>query len=92
MKAKQSNRMEKAMAIGAAGFAAMLLAGTLATYVGGMSVLNPSLLMSLKAFTGETWVWVTSIYIIAPLIGGALGFVLAGLLEEQEKTKITTKK
>lgn len=92
VKAKASNRLEKALAMGAGMFAAMLLAGTVANYASGMSVLNPSILMTLQTFSqefsGKSWVWLTSIYVIAPLLGGALGYVLSDLLQEKESAKL----
>ena len=87
-KAKSNNKLEKSLAIGAGVFAAMLLSGTVATYATGMSVLNPSILMTLQAFPNKNWVWLVSIYIIAPLIGGAIGYVASDLLQEKESAKI----
>ncbi len=88
-KAKASNRLEKSFAISGAVFAAMLLAGTAASYASGMTVLNPSILMTLQAFPSKNWVWLVSIYVIAPLLGGAIGYVLSDLLQEKESTKVS---
>ncbi|MGI6612651.1 MAG: aquaporin [Candidatus Nanosyncoccaceae bacterium] len=87
-KAKASNHLEKSLTVGCAVFAAMLLAGTAANYASGMSVLNPSILMTLQAFPHKNWVWLVSIYVIAPLLGGAIGYVLTDLLQEKASTKV----
>lgn len=88
MMKRKANNSEKAIALGFGIFTALLIAGAFANYASGMIVLNPSLLIQLHAFPSANWMWIISAYIIAPLIGGALGFLLADVLEEKASAKI----
>ena len=87
---KNSNSAEKGLAVGFGAFAALLVATTFTNFAGATSIINPSLLVlfQIKSNTDGYWVWVLSAYVIAPLIGGVIGFLLGNSLEEKETTTV----
>lgn len=85
--ASKRSVLEKAMSVGGAFLIATIIASTAAGYAKSATVINPSLLTTLQAFSGEkikeTWAWIVSVYIVAPLIGGVIGFFLGDTLKEE---------
>lgn len=51
----------------------------------GFTVLNPAIALSLNALDWKTWP--IAIYILAPFVGGVLGFLLQGVLKSAETTE-----
>lgn len=73
------DRVAGALTLGAAYFLALVIAGTVATYVSAGIILNPATAISLQALN-FTSVWPVAVYVVASLVGGVLGFILHDLL------------
>ncbi|MDN5275679.1 MAG: rane protein of unknown function [Candidatus Saccharibacteria bacterium] len=72
------NRIVSALSISGGAFIGLLLAITMASYVNATAVANPAVALSLQ---GLDWnVWALAVYILAPVIGGVLGFLLHDVL------------
>lgn len=71
-----------AFSIGGGLFVGLLIAGSAVGYVSGTSALNPAVAVSLQAVSWA-W-WPIAVYVIAPLIGGVIGFALYDLLRSNE--------
>lgn len=87
--ASRRSAVEKAVGMGIAIFAGAVVASSAASFIEGATVLNPAFLTTLQAFSGEgikeTWAWIVSAYIVAPLIGGVIGFALGNLLTDKSE-------
>jgi aquaporin Z len=87
---REKNRLTAALAIGTSLFVGLTLTGYLTGVLSGAqtgaAVLNPAVATALQGFAATTWqnLWPLSVYAIAPLIGGVLGFALRDLLSEDE--------
>lgn len=79
--------LSHAFTYGAGLYLAILFAGTAANYVGASAILNPALAGSLQALKFELWPLV--IYILAPLVGGVLGFALSDLVQDENDAVVT---
>lgn len=79
--------LNHAFTYGAGLYLAILLAGTAANYVGASAILNPAVAGSLQALKFELWPLV--IYVLAPLVGGVLGFALSDLVQNESDTVAT---
>ncbi|OYW41798.1 hypothetical protein B7Z28_02130 [Candidatus Saccharibacteria bacterium 32-45-3] len=75
---KRGHIVAYALTIGFGFFVAMTIAGTLAAYLGGSTILNPATAISLQALTFD--VWPLAAYLLAPVLGAVLGFALRDLL------------
>lgn len=80
------DRAAKALSIGFALFVAMLVSGVAISYVAANTVLNPALALAASAvdFNSVDWFAVAA-YLVAPLIGGIIGFALRDVVETNEK-------
>lgn len=87
--ASRRSVVEKAIGMGMAIFVGAVVASSAASFIEGVTVLNPAFLTTLQAFSGEgikeTWAWIVSVYIVAPLIGGVIGFTLGNLLTDKSE-------
>ena len=72
------DRVASAFTVGLGIFVALLLAASAAAYVGGSAVINPAVALSLGALKWE--LWPLAVYILAPVIGGVLGFILHDIM------------
>lgn len=73
-------------------FIAILLATGLLSAVGARNyLLNPVLAITNLSFTKENWQWNSAVYIIAPLLGGIIGFLIDKALVKDDKVKTTVK-
>lgn len=79
------DRVAKAFTIGFGLFVAALVAGVAASYVGANVALNPAIALTASAidWTKIDWFAVAA-YLVAPLIGGIIGFALRDVLEDRE--------
>lgn len=68
------DRTAYALTIGFGLFIGLIISGAAAAYIGGGTVLNPAIAVSLQAVKLE--VWSISIYILAPIIGAIVGYLL----------------
>ena len=57
---------------------ALMVAVTAAGYVAASAIINPAIALSLQAFDANNWTYI--IYMLAPVIGGVLGFVIRDLV------------
>ncbi len=62
---------------------ALMIGVTAAGYVSASAIINPAVALSLQAFDSSQWAYF--IYILGPVIGGVLGFVIRDLLNEKGK-------
>lgn len=73
-------------------FIAILLATGLLSAVGARNyLLNPVLAITNLSFTKENWQWNAVVYIIAPILGGILGFLIDKALVKDDKVKTIIK-
>lgn len=70
----RQNRATYALTVGFGLFVALIISGATAAYIGGGTVLNPAVAVSLQAIQFN--VWAIAIYVIAPAIGGIVGYLL----------------
>ncbi len=78
---EKRNRAAQAFTVGFGLLTALVIAGILTNYVGGSSILNPALAFTLSAVQFQAIeLWPVLIYIIAPIIGGTIGFFLFDIL------------
>lgn len=61
----------------------LMVAVTAAGYVAASAIINPAVALSLQAFDASQWTYV--IYILGPVIGGVLGFVIRDLVHGKDK-------
>ncbi len=75
---EKRDRVTAALTVGFGVFIALLLAASAASYVSGSAILNPAVALSLQAVKWS--VWPLAVYVLAPVIGGLIGFFLQDLL------------
>lgn len=74
----KKDRVASALTVGFGIFVALLLAASAAAYVGGTAIVNPALAVSLGAIKWS--VWPIAAYIVAPVVGASVGFILHDIL------------
>lgn len=78
---EKNDRVAAAMTAGFGLFVAALIAGVAASYVSAHAVINPAIALTVGAVDwGKINFMAISAYLIAPLIGGVLGFALSDAL------------
>ncbi|HEY0965514.1 MAG TPA: aquaporin [Candidatus Saccharimonadales bacterium] len=91
--AREKSRMAAAFAVGGSLFVGLTITGYLTGVVSGAqagpAVLNPAVATALQGFAATTWqnLWPLSVYLIAPAIGGVLGFALRDLIASESEVK-----
>ena len=86
------NTGEKAVLVGGGMFVSWFVANSLSNYLQqGANLLNPALAVSTVDFDKDTWQWNTVVYIIAPILGGVLGFFINKLLVKDSSVKTSVK-
>ncbi len=85
------DRVAKALTVGFGLFVAALVAGVALSYVGANVALNPALAIAGTAvdWTKIDWFAVLA-YMVAPLIGGILGFALRDVVETKDTAETRT--
>lgn len=68
-----------ALTVGFGIFVALVFAGSAAAYAGGSTILNPAVALSLEALDWKTWP--LAVYVLAPVVGAVLGFLLNDFLQ-----------
>lgn len=77
------DRVAAAFTAGLGIFIALMVAVSVASYVGGSAIINPAVAIALQAYTW-TW-WPFAIYAFAPILGGVAGFVIYDLVRGRAK-------
>ncbi len=75
---RAKDQLSAAFSVGFGIFIALLVAGTVAGYVSANAIINPAVALGLQVYAPEAWPYL--VYALAPVLGGALGFVLFDLL------------
>lgn len=75
---RSKERVVSALSVGSGIFIALMVAATAAGYVAATTIINPAVAVSLQALSWE--VWPLSVYVLAPAVGGVVGFVLYDVL------------
>jgi glycerol uptake facilitator-like aquaporin len=83
---EKTDRVAKALTVGFGLFVAALVAGVAAGYVSANVALNPAIALAASAvdWTKIDWFAVAS-YVVAPLIGGIIGFALRDVIDTDVK-------
>lgn len=90
---RERSRITAAFAVGTSLFVGLTLTGYLTGVLSGAqagaAVLNPAVAVALQGFAATTWqnLWPLTVYAVAPLIGGVLGFALRDLLSNEGEAK-----
>jgi len=71
-------QVAKALTVGLGIFVALLFAASASSYVGGSAIINPAVALSLQALKWE--MWPIAVYVLAPVAGGIIGFILFDIL------------
>jgi glycerol uptake facilitator-like aquaporin len=81
---ERTDRVAKALTVGFGLFVAALIAGVAASYVTANVALNPAIALAASAIDWSSINWVAiAAYLVAPLIGGIIGFALRDVLESK---------
>lgn len=80
---EKKDRTAAAFTVGIGIFLGLMVAGSAAAFVGGSSILNPAVAISLQAITFSS-VWPIGVYVIGACLGAILGFVLYDLIRTAE--------
>jgi len=77
------DRLTKAFTYGAGFFIALMVAFIASSYVSATAILNPAVAFSLQAVN---WSWFPiAVYVLAPIVGGVVGFVINDLVKGRDK-------
>lgn len=79
---ERQDRVAAAFTAGLGIFLALMVAVTAASYAGASAIINPALAISLQAISWE--MWPIAVYILAPVIGGIVGFVVYDLIRGRD--------
>lgn len=79
---RAKDQLSAAFSVGLGIFIALLVAGTVAGYVSANAIINPAVALGLQVYAPEAWPYL--VYALAPVLGGALGFVLYDLLRGKD--------
>lgn len=87
---KRSNGEKTVMVCGAT-LVALIAAGALASSLSATSLLNPALAIMSADFTKEVWQWNAAVYVLAPVLGGIVGFFIDKVLVKASNIKTSIK-
>ena len=77
-------RTAAALTVGIGVFLGLMVAGSAASFLGGSSILNPAVAVSLQAINFST-IWPLMVYVIGASLGAVIGFVLYDVVRNAEK-------
>lgn len=75
---RAKDALTSAFSVGFGIFIALMVAGTVAGFIGANAIINPAVALGLQAFTPDAWPYL--VYVLGPVLGGALGFIIYDLL------------
>ena len=90
---RTKGRAAVALAVGGSLFIGLTITGYMTGVLSGTeagpAVLNPAVAAALQGFAATTWqnLWPLSVYVVAPVVGGVLGFALRDLISEESGAK-----
>lgn len=89
---EKRDRAAQALNVGLGLFVAITIAGVAVSYVGGSAIINPALAFTLQgvSFTDAFNLWAVLSYLVAPLIGGVIGFFLYDVIRSDVADEKTT--
>ncbi len=64
-------------------FIALMVAITVSGYVSASAVLNPAVALALQAYVANPWSYL--VYLLAPVVGGVLGFLLHDVIRGKDR-------
>lgn len=82
---------ERAVIAGASLFVGLFVSSALITTFQAVSLLNPALAIAFTDLSDKTWQWNTVVYVLAPFIGGIIGFLIDKVLVKEATVKTTVK-
>lgn len=83
---ERRDRAAQAFTVGLGLFAALTVAGGAATFASLSAILNPALALSMQAIEWPIKdIWSILVYIIAPILGGVVGFFLYDVIRGQSE-------
>lgn len=82
---------EKAVTVCGASFIAILVAGALVSTIGAATLLNPAMSILALDFAKDSWQWNVAVYVLAPIIGGIIGFMIDKVLAKSSTVKTIIK-
>lgn len=80
---RMKEKFAAAFTVGGGLYVALLLAGSAASYVGATAIINPAVAGALQAVKWE--LWPIMVYVLAPLVGGILGFALNDVVNKESE-------
>lgn len=85
---ERRERSAQAFTVGLGLFAALTVAGGAAAFANASAIVNPALALSMQAIEWPIKdMWGILVYIVAPIIGGALGFFLLDIVRGESDTE-----
>ncbi len=87
---KEKDQTKKALMVSGALFVSLVVGSILSGKLGALTMINPTyVLLTLNEEIKNIWTWIVPIYVIIPLLGGALGFLIDKvLIKDDIKTTI----
>jgi glycerol uptake facilitator-like aquaporin len=80
---KNQERLTSAFTVGLGIFIALMITYIATSYVAASTIINPAIAVALSALTFNNW-WSIGVYVLAPVLGGIIGFLLNDFLKGRE--------
>jgi len=81
------DRTASAFTAGFGFFLALLVAGSAAAYLSGTAIVNPALAVTMQAIDISN-LWSLSVYVLGPILGAVLGFLLFDTINNAEEKEL----
>ncbi len=76
------DRLTGSFTVGLGIFVALMVTVTVGGYVSASTILNPAIALALQAYDPNVWAY--TVYALAPIIGGVIGFIIHDLVRGTE--------
>lgn len=83
---EKKERTAAAFTVGLGVFLGLMIAGSAAAYLGGSSILNPAVAISLQALSFD--LWPIMVYVVGSSLGAIVGFILFDLLKGNDRETV----